>query len=79
MRVTVVTLYDDAAVEHYVGVIEGQLSQEDRESIAARLSAEVYSGGEQEDDARYVYFRELETCKALEDLQELPNIDGLGA
>lgn len=76
MKVTVVTLYDDGLVEHYVGVVEGVLSKENREAVAEGLDAEVFEGQEQEEDGRYVYFRELDTCKALEDLVDLPNIDG---
>lgn len=76
MIVTVCTLYDDSAVEHYVAVVEGMVSDEDRARMAEGLSAEVYKGQGQEDDGRYLYFVEVDLCARASDVKEMPNVDG---
>jgi hypothetical protein len=76
-KVTVVTLYDDSLVEHYVAVVVGAVSREDRKALAVRFEAEVADYlTQQEEDGRYLYFRELDTCASAEDVSDLPNIDG---
>lgn len=75
MQVTVVTLYDDSAVEHYVTVIHGDVPAKARRALADKLSARLPGDLEDEDDARILYFREVATCDSWLDVTELPNVD----
>lgn len=76
-KVTVVTLYDDSSTEHYVAVVHGTVPHGDRHRLAKRYNAEVADKDtEQEEDGRYLYFREVATCDSADDVTELPNIDG---
>jgi hypothetical protein len=76
MLVTVVTLYDDSAVESYVAVIHGTVAAEQRRELAESLSAHLPDDLEDEDDQRILYFREVETCDSTLDVTDLPNVDG---
>jgi peptide subunit release factor RF-3 len=70
--ITIVTLYDDDAVEYYVGAVQGSVGHEQRHEVASRLKAE-YDVEEEEEGGRYVYFREVEIAKSAADLRELVN------
>lgn len=73
---TVCTLYDDGLCEHYVAVVDGMVSDDDRAAMAESLQAEVYKGQEQEEDGRYLYFVEVDLCKSPMDVKDLVNVDG---
>lgn len=76
IKVTVVTLYDDASVESYVAVVHGEVSDEKRRELAERFDAGLPGDLEDEEDARVLYFREVETCDSADDVTALPNVDG---
>jgi hypothetical protein len=73
MKVTVVTLEDDRLMEHFVGVIEGVIDDATRQQIAKGLNALLWREipateregceipGQFKEDARWLWFREVET------------------
>lgn len=77
MKITVVTLYDDKITDHFVGVVIGKLTKKARRELAKRAEAEIYTGQEQVEDGRYLYFLEIEAVDNYEDLTKLKCIDGL--
>ena len=40
-KVTVITLYDDSLVEHYVAVVMGEVSPQEREALAEKYDASL--------------------------------------
>lgn len=79
-KVTVVTLYDDSIAEHYVTVVQGKVDDEGRRALAeqmdARLPEDLDGEGEDGEDERVMYFREVEAVDSWEQVSELPNMDG---
>ncbi len=73
MKVTVVTLYDGSLAEHYVGVVEGSLTKEQREALKTAYNAKLEDPGEYE-EPRYLTFRELDTVQDPSKLGDLVNI-----
>jgi len=78
--VTVVTLYDDSMVEHYVAVVHGKVDEAGQRKLAASLNArlpeDLDAEGSDYEDERVLYFREVETCDSASDVTDMPNIDG---
>lgn len=78
--VTVVTLVDDSLTESYVAVVHGGVSKEERAKLAAamtaRLPEELDAEGSDYEDERVLYFREVQTCDSVADVDTMPNIDG---
>jgi hypothetical protein len=79
IKVTVVTLYDDSLVEHYVAVVHGSVDDGARRKLADGLNARLPGDVEDEEDERILYFREVETCDSPADVDHMPNIDGRAA
>jgi hypothetical protein len=75
--VTVVTLYDDDKVEHYVGVVLGKVTDEQRAELAKLYNAvlEVPEGLDDE-SPRVMYFAQVEAQTDPAKLMALLNIDG---
>lgn len=79
MKVTVVTIEDTGLVEQYVAVVEGIISPEDRLRIAENFGVYILAPDEdEEEDGRYLYFREVELAKLVDDVHELVNKKGEG-
>lgn len=75
IRVTVITLYDDSLTEHYVSVVHGTVSKEERLKLAKGLNAYLPDEVEDHEDQRILYFREVDTCDSPRDVDTMPNID----
>jgi hypothetical protein len=79
MKITIVTLYDDRMVEHYVGAVKGTLTAAQRTRLAGSHESEVFTKDLSEDDledARVMYFREVDLHDSPLDLHSLKNMDG---
>ncbi len=62
MKVTIVTLYDGAQAEHFVGAVDGSLSDEQRKQLAIDYDALLDVPDDDEDEEpRYLTFVELDT------------------
>lgn len=72
--ITIVTLYRGKTADHYVGAIQGSLTHAQRLEVAKGLHAE-YGVEEDDEDGRYVYFREVEISATPADLTVVQNID----
>lgn len=76
MKVTIVTLYDGAQAEHFVGAVEGSLTDEQRKELALAYDALLDVPDEDEDEEpRYLTFVELDPVAKLSDLGALFNHD----
>ena len=74
MKITIVTLYRGETADHYVGAVQGSLTHDQRLEVAKGLDAE-YGVEEDDEDGRYVYFRETEVVATLAELKVVQNID----
>lgn len=72
MLVTVVTLHRADMCETFVAVVEGSVSQEERQAFAAGYNL-VY---DENDGHDYMTFVEVETKPKISDWHEMPNIMG---
>lgn len=73
MIVTVVTLHRGESAEDYVGVVRGQLSPAERQTLAERYNAANF-GDEEDDERDEIYFREIELAESPTGLLELWNV-----
>jgi hypothetical protein len=65
VKITLVTLYDGAQADHFVGAIEGSLTDEERKNLALAYDALLDVPDDDEDDEpRYLTFVELDTVPA---------------
>jgi hypothetical protein len=73
-RCTVVSLVDNEAVETYVGVVLGTMSERERAELASRYSA-FYGAEWPEDDepGREMFFREVLPAESALGLHEVLN------
>lgn len=83
MKITIVTLYRGKMAEHYVGGVEGSLTDEQRHELADRFEAHYHSrneGDEEDSDEEedYMCFREVDLSKDPTSLVHLMNIDDDG-
>jgi len=61
MKVTVITLADNAFDTPHINVVRGQISEEDRKALAADFSAVYLKAGEERcEKCRYMFFAEVD-------------------
>ena len=76
MKITLVTLYEGSQADHFVGAIEGSLTDEQRKELALSYDALLDAPDDDEDDEpRYLMFVEMDTVVLPSDLTMLRNID----
>jgi inosine/xanthosine triphosphate pyrophosphatase family protein len=76
VKITLVTLYDGAQSDHFVGAVSGSLSNEQRKELAIAYDALLDVPEDEEDEEpRYLTFVELDTVEAPHQLGALRNID----
>jgi hypothetical protein len=76
VKITLVTLYDGAQADHFVGAVSGSLSNEQRKELAVQYDALLDVPEDDEDEEpRYLTFVELDTVEAPHQLGALVNID----
>lgn len=85
MIVTIVTLYRGKMVEHFVGAVEGQLTDAQRHELANKWGAHYHSReegdepeGDDVEDRDEICFRTSTVAKSPADLTHLMNIDDDG-
>jgi hypothetical protein len=74
MKITIVTLYRAGMCEHYVGAVEGELTDKQRRKLAKGFKAGYACVDADEDQ---IFFREVELQSKPPGLTDLLNIDDL--
>ena len=78
-RMTVVTLYSEDACDHYVGVVAGTLTDQQKARLAVHYDAVIGVQGDDplsEENNRVLYFAVVEPVEDPRKLAALLNIDG---
>jgi hypothetical protein len=85
MKITIVTLYRAGMCEHYVGAVEGELTDEQRTELANNYEAvydlhgknlgAAFDAADDDDELDQISFREVELQSDPSGLKDLLNID----